>query len=112
MACRWVKQGATYLHLVDLDGAREGHPVNGDSIRAIVKASGVPCELGGGLRSEVDVEQALGWGIDRVVIGTRALTDPEGFEQLCLRFPGKVVAGIDAKDGRVATEGWLAYTSQ
>jgi phosphoribosylformimino-5-aminoimidazole carboxamide ribotide isomerase len=106
MACRWVAQGATYLHLVDLDGARLGHPVNGPSVRAIVRAAGVPCQLGGGLRTEAHVEEALGWGIDRVVIGTRALQDPAWFADLCRRFPGKIVAGIDARQGRVATEGW------
>jgi len=112
MARRWVEQGASYLHLVDLDGAREGHPVNGDSVRRIVQASGVPCQLGGGLRTEAQVEEALGWGVERVVIGTRALQDPEGFAALCRRFAGKIVAGIDAKEGRVATEGWLAVSAQ
>src|SRR5215212_6259000 len=70
MARRWVDEGATYLHLVDLDGAREGKPVNGPSVRSIVEASGVPCQLGGGLRSEGDIEEALSWGVARVVIGT------------------------------------------
>src|SRR2546425_364382 len=78
MARRWVDQGATYLHLVDLDGAREGHPVNGESVRQIVQAAGVPCQVGGGMRTEADVEKALAWGVDRVVIGTRALQDPDG----------------------------------
>src|SRR5213595_1397711 len=67
MARRWVEQGATFLHIVDLDGAREGKPVNGDSVRRIVEAAGVPCQLGGGLRSEDHIEQALGWGVARVV---------------------------------------------
>src|ERR1700738_4564919 len=69
MACRWVEQGAKYLHLVDLDGARQGHPVNGDVIQRIVQAAGVPCQLGGGLRSEAHLAMALGWGLDRVVLG-------------------------------------------
>src|SRR5205807_2860557 len=73
MARRWVGQGASYLHLVDLDGARLGHPVNGPSVRAIVAAAGVPCQLGGGLRSEAHVDEALGWGVDRVFLGTRGL---------------------------------------
>jgi phosphoribosylformimino-5-aminoimidazole carboxamide ribotide isomerase len=107
MARRWVEQGARYLHLVDLDGAREGRPVNGASVRAIVQAAGVPCQLGGGLRTEADVAAALSWGIERVVIGTRALKDPDGFKALCQAFAGKVVLGIDARQGRVATEGWL-----
>jgi phosphoribosylformimino-5-aminoimidazole carboxamide ribotide isomerase len=107
MARRWVDQGATYLHLVDLDGAKEGRPINGESVRRIVAAAKIPCQIGGGLRNEQHIETALGWGVDRVVLGTRALQDPAWFESVCRRFPGKIVAGIDAKNGRVATHGWL-----
>ena len=107
VAARWVEQGAAYLHLVDLDGAREGRPVNGATVQDIVDASGVPCQLGGGIRSEADIETVLGWGIERLILGTRALKDPQWCEQMCRRFPGKIVLGIDARDGRVATEGWL-----
>jgi phosphoribosylformimino-5-aminoimidazole carboxamide ribotide isomerase len=107
MAQRWVEQGATYLHLVDLDGAKEGRPINGPSVRAIVQASGVPCQLGGGLRSEADIAEVLSWGVARVVIGTRALQAPGWLEQMCSKFPGQIVLGIDAKGGRVATQGWL-----
>jgi phosphoribosylformimino-5-aminoimidazole carboxamide ribotide isomerase len=106
MARRWVGQGAAYLHLVDLDGAREGRPVNGATVRAIVKAAGVPCQLGGGLRSEAHVEEALAWGLDRVVLGTRALRDPAWCEAVCRRFPGRVALSIDARDGVVVTDGW------
>jgi phosphoribosylformimino-5-aminoimidazole carboxamide ribotide isomerase len=105
MARRWVEQGATYLHIVDLDGAREGRPINGASVRDIV-AAGVPCQLGGGLRSETHIAEALAWGVERVVVGTRALREPGWFEGICRRFPGRVVAGIDARDGMVATDGW------
>jgi phosphoribosylformimino-5-aminoimidazole carboxamide ribotide isomerase len=107
MARRWVEQGARTLHLVDLDGAREGRPVNGDSVRQIVAAAGVPCQLGGGLRTEEDVDAALNWGAARIVLGTRALRDPAGFEALCRRFPERVVLGIDARQRQVATDGWL-----
>ncbi len=107
LARRWVEQGATFLHLVDLDGAREGRPLNGASVRAIVQASGVPCQLGGGLRAEADLAEALGWGVARVVIGTKALREPGWFESMCGRFPGQVVLGIDARNGKVATDGWL-----
>jgi phosphoribosylformimino-5-aminoimidazole carboxamide ribotide isomerase len=107
MARRWVEQGAACLHLVDLDGAREGRPVNGDSVRAIVAAAGVPCQLGGGLRSDAHVEEALAWGVARVVVGTRALRDPEWCRSLCQRFPDRIAVGIDARDGLVAVEGWL-----
>jgi phosphoribosylformimino-5-aminoimidazole carboxamide ribotide isomerase len=107
MARRWVDEGVTWLHLVDLDGAKEGRPINGPSVRAIVKAAGVPCQLGGGLRTDDDVAEALSWGVERVVIGTRALTEPGWLERLCRRHPGKVVLGIDARQGKVATAGWL-----
>src|SRR5262249_36753916 len=86
----------------------QGRPVNGDSVRRIVEAAGVPCQLGGGLRTEDDVAVALDWGVARVIVGTRALKDPTGFAALVRRFPGKVVLGIDARNGRVATDGWLA----
>jgi phosphoribosylformimino-5-aminoimidazole carboxamide ribotide isomerase len=103
----WAEQGATFLHLVDLDGAREGRPINGDSVRKIVEASGLPCQLGGGLRTDADIDEALRWGVARVILGTRALQDPAWFVDVCYRHPGKVVAGIDARHGKVATEGWL-----
>jgi len=106
-ARRWVEQGATFLHLVDLDGAKVGHPVNGDIIRQIVQEAGVPCQLGGGLRDGDHVAEALAWGVRRVVIGTRALKDPAWFAALCANHPDRVVLGLDAKNGRVATEGWL-----
>src|SRR5713226_5986409 len=108
MTERWIADGATYLHLVDLDGAKEGRPVNGKSIRAIVRASGsVPCQLGGGLRTEADIKEALSWGLARVIVGTKALQSPAWLMQMCHRFPGRVALGIDAKDGKVATQGWL-----
>jgi phosphoribosylformimino-5-aminoimidazole carboxamide ribotide isomerase len=107
MAVRWVEAGATYLHLVDLDGARQGRPTNGDSVRAIVRAAGVPCQLGGGLRTEEHIVEALSWGVARVILGTRALQDPAWCEAMSRRYPGKIVLGIDAKQGRVATDGWL-----
>jgi phosphoribosylformimino-5-aminoimidazole carboxamide ribotide isomerase len=107
VAERWAGGGASYLHVVDLDGAREGRPVNGDSVRAIVSKTGVPCQLGGGIRTEAHLVEALGWGAARVILGTRALQDPDWCEAMCRRYPGKIVLGIDAKDGRVATEGWV-----
>ncbi len=107
MARHWVAQGAQRFHLVDLDGARDGRPANLASIRAIVDASGVPCELGGGIRDEETIEQLLGIGLTRLVVGTSALKEPDWFRQMCGQFPGKLVLGIDAREGRVATEGWL-----
>lgn len=107
MATRWVEDGATFLHIVDLDGAKEGQPVNGPSVHAITQAAGVPCQLGGGLRTREHVAAALAWGVSRVVIGTKALQSPEWLADVANEFPHQVVLGIDAKDGRVATQGWL-----
>jgi phosphoribosylformimino-5-aminoimidazole carboxamide ribotide isomerase len=99
------------LHVVDLDGAREGRPRNGEAIRRIVASAGrVPVQLGGGIRSLEAVEAALGLGVDRVVLGTAALRDPELLAEACRRHPGRVAVGIDARDGRVAVEGWLETT--
>jgi phosphoribosylformimino-5-aminoimidazole carboxamide ribotide isomerase len=111
MARRWVGLGAAFLHLVDLDGARAGRPVNGPSIRRIVEAAGVPCQLGGGLRSEEHIGEALSWGVARVVLGTRALQDPAWGEQMTRRFPGRIVLGLDARQGKLATAGWLETTA-
>src|SRR3954447_12896580 len=107
MAKRWVDEGATFLHLVDLDGAKEGRPVNGASVRAIVQAAGVPCQLGGGLRSREHITEALGWDVARVIIGTKALQSPGWLDEMSNAFPEKIVLGIDAKNGKVATQGWL-----
>jgi phosphoribosylformimino-5-aminoimidazole carboxamide ribotide isomerase len=107
MARRWVSEGAQFLHLVDLDGARDGRSVNRDAIEAIVDAVDIPCELGGGIRDERTIAELLAVGLSRLVVGTRALTDPAWFREMCRKYPGKLVLGIDARDGRVATEGWL-----
>jgi phosphoribosylformimino-5-aminoimidazole carboxamide ribotide isomerase len=111
MAKQWVDQGATFLHLVDLDGAKEGRPVNGESVRRIVQSVNVPCQLGGGLRTEEHIAQALDWGINRVVVGTKAIKDPSWLESVSRGFPDQIVLGIDAKNGKVATEGWLEISN-
>ncbi len=111
-ALRWVKQGATFLHIVDLDGAREGQPVNGASVRQIVASSDTPCQLGGGLREEKHIVEAFSQGVVRVILGTKALQDPAWCEAMCRKFPGRVVLGLDARDGRVATDGWLNTSDQ
>jgi phosphoribosylformimino-5-aminoimidazole carboxamide ribotide isomerase len=108
MARQLVDGGAECLHLVDLDGAREGKPVNLDSIRAIVEAVEVPCELGGGIREESHIRSIIDdIGLARLVIGTQALREPDWFRHMVEYFPGKLVLGIDARDGKVATDGWL-----
>jgi phosphoribosylformimino-5-aminoimidazole carboxamide ribotide isomerase len=106
MARHWVDLGAKCLHLVDLDGAREGRPANRPSVRSIVETVGVPCELGGGIRNEESIRDLLDLGLSRLVIGTLALSEPDWFRQMCRKFPGRLVLGIDARGGRVATEGW------
>ena len=107
-ARRWAAYPIRRFHVVDLDGAREGVRVNGEAIREIVRAmDGVPVQLGGGIRSVSDVEAALALGIDRVVMGTAAQKTPQVVREAAREFPGRVVLGIDAKDGRVAMEGWV-----
>jgi phosphoribosylformimino-5-aminoimidazole carboxamide ribotide isomerase len=110
VALRFARQGAPWLHIVDLDGAKQGQPVNAPAVRSILRSVSVPVQFGGGLRSEAHVAEVLGWGVARVVVGTRAVKDPDGFRRLCERHPGKVALGLDARDGRVATEGWLAVS--
>ena len=107
MARELVAKGAECLHLVDLDGARDGRPANWDSVRAIVAAVDVPCELGGGIRDEETIRRLLDLGVSRLVIGTKALREPDWFRSVCRQFPDKLVLGIDARNGRVATDGWL-----
>jgi phosphoribosylformimino-5-aminoimidazole carboxamide ribotide isomerase len=107
MARHWVDLGAKCLHLVDLDGAREGKPANMASVEAIVQESGVPCELGGGIRSDYGIQELIKIGVARIIIGTLALKEPDWFRRMCRKFPGKLVLGIDARDGFVAAEGWL-----
>jgi phosphoribosylformimino-5-aminoimidazole carboxamide ribotide isomerase len=111
MARHWVELGAKCLHLVDLDGAREGRPVNLPAVREIVNASGVPCELGGGIRDEATIRTLLDLDLKRLVVGTLALKQPDWFRQQCRKFPGRLVLGIDARGGMVATEGWLETSS-
>jgi phosphoribosylformimino-5-aminoimidazole carboxamide ribotide isomerase len=107
MALHWVRQGAERLHLVDLDAARDGTSVNLPAIQSILGAVSAPCELGGGIRSEDLIRQFLDLGLTRLVVGTLALKDPEWFRRMCQKYPGRLVLGIDARDGRVATHGWL-----
>ena len=107
MARRWVAEGASCLHLVDLDGARDGRTANREAIEAIVSAVEVPCELGGGVRDERVIRDLLALGLARLVVGTRALKEPAWFRRMCRMFPDRLAVGIDARDGRVATDGWL-----
>ncbi|WP_437222913.1 1-(5-phosphoribosyl)-5-[(5-phosphoribosylamino)methylideneamino]imidazole-4-carboxamide isomerase [Planctomicrobium sp. SH661] len=109
MAQRWENAGGQRLHLVDLDGAKAGRPVNLDVIRRIVRAVKIPCQLGGGIRTDETVREMLeDVGLARVIIGTQALKQPEWFSNIVNRFPERVCLGLDARNSMVATEGWLA----
>ena len=99
-------QGFEWLHLVDLNGAFEGKPVNGDAVEAILKTVSLPAQLGGGIRSMQQIEAWLDKGIARVILGTAALRDPQLVIDACKAWPGKIAVGVDAKDGYVAVEGW------
>jgi phosphoribosylformimino-5-aminoimidazole carboxamide ribotide isomerase len=109
VARQFAADGAQHLHIVDLEGAREGSPVNVPSIQDILAAVGadVECELGGGIRDEQFVRELLEMGLARLVVGTSALSEPEWFRSMCRQYPDRLVLGIDARDGRAATDGWL-----
>src|SRR5690606_30592541 len=110
-AVTFAQQGFEWLHLVDLNGAVEGHPVNGDAVSRILSAVSMPVQRGGGIRDMATVEMWLDKGVRRVILGTVALRDPAFVHDACRRFPGRIVVSIDARDGMVAVEGWTE-TSQ
>ena len=110
MARHWCGLGAARLHLVDLDGAFAGAPVNRDVISAICDAVDVPVQIGGGIRDADTFGDYLSIGIQYGIVGTRAVREPEWVSELCGRFPGRVIVGIDARGGRVAAEGWAEET--
>ncbi|MCD0463034.1 1-(5-phosphoribosyl)-5-[(5-phosphoribosylamino)methylideneamino]imidazole-4-carboxamide isomerase [Roseiconus lacunae] len=107
-AIKWKELGAKRLHLVDLDAARGDDPTaNRDAVRRIVAETGLPCQMGGGVRDEAAIESLLALGLARLVVGSAALKRPDWFASMCDANPGKLAAGIDARDGMVATDGWL-----
>ena len=107
VAQQWAEQGATRLHVVDLDGAKAGYPINVAAIAAIVAALEIPIEVGGGLRDRKSVTQLLSLGVQWAILGTVAVEQPELVADLCREFPGQIIVGIDARNGQVATKGWL-----
>jgi phosphoribosylformimino-5-aminoimidazole carboxamide ribotide isomerase len=112
MATRWVEEGARRLHLVDLNGAFAGEPVNAAAVRAITGAfPELPVQIGGGIRSRDTAARYLDMGVRWVIIGTQAVKDPDFVAALCAEFPGHVIVGIDARDGMVATEGWAEVSA-
>jgi phosphoribosylformimino-5-aminoimidazole carboxamide ribotide isomerase len=106
----WQDQGAELLHIVDLDGAFAGQPKNRDAIESILNAITIPAQLGGGIRDIATIEAYLSLGLSRVIIGTAAQRNPELVREACTRFPGRIVVGIDAKNGMVAVQGWAELT--
>ncbi len=106
-ARRWVSAGARRLHVVDLDGARDGRPTNFDIVTRMVSETGLRIELGGGVRDDKTVDRYLAEGVERVVLGTRAVEDPEWLAEVALRHPGRIVLGLDARNGQLASRGWL-----
>lgn len=111
MAAKWVDAGCRRLHLVDLNGAFAGKPVNGEIVQAIAKAyPDLPIQIGGGIRSVEIIEAYLAAGVSQVIIGTKAVKEPEFVTEMCKAFPGHIIVGLDAQDGRVAIDGWAEVT--
>jgi len=110
VALRWYSEGAERLHLVDLDGAIHGKPISRDVVKEIVDSVPIPVELGGGIRDVDTIEGYLSLGIRWVILGTAAYRNPELVSTACREFPGRIIVGIDARDGQVAVEGWTEDT--
>jgi phosphoribosylformimino-5-aminoimidazole carboxamide ribotide isomerase len=110
-AAAWAAAGFGWIHVVDLNGAFAGRPVNGEAVRAILAAVSVPVQLGGGIRDLAGVESWLAAGVNRVILGSAAAKNPALVFDACRKFPGRIVVGIDAKAGMVATEGWAETTN-
>ncbi|MCI6283122.1 1-(5-phosphoribosyl)-5-[(5-phosphoribosylamino)methylideneamino]imidazole-4-carboxamide isomerase [Selenomonas sp.] len=106
MAKQWESEGAEYLHLVDLDGARAGRPENLATVKDILAAVTIPVELGGGIRTMENIDEVLALGVRRVILGSVAVRDPELVCEACAKYGDRIVVGIDAKDGIVAVDGW------
>ncbi|MCY4226569.1 MAG: 1-(5-phosphoribosyl)-5-[(5-phosphoribosylamino)methylideneamino]imidazole-4-carboxamide isomerase [Gammaproteobacteria bacterium] len=107
MAERWIEQGARRIHIVDLDGASQGKPVNADIVHKITQRHPeVPVQIGGGIRNEETVAAYIQAGVKYAIIGTQAVREPQMIDDLCSRFPGQVIVGLDAHDGKIAIEGW------
>jgi phosphoribosylformimino-5-aminoimidazole carboxamide ribotide isomerase len=108
----WAELGAPRLHVVDLDGAKDGSPANQQVMREICSAVGIPVEVSGGIRDLAGVEAAFAYGADRVQLGSAAVRDPELVAEACQRFPGKICVSLDARDGEVYTDGWRVATGR
>ncbi len=106
-AVLWATSGFSWLHVVDLNGAVDGKPVNVDAVRGIIDAVDLPVQLGGGIRSLAQIEAWLDQGVSRIILGTVAVKNPDLVHEACSKFPGQIAVGIDARQGRVAVEGWI-----
>ncbi len=106
MAAKWRDKGAAWLHVVDLDGAKTGRPVNREAVRTIAAEIDIPFEIGGGIRDLEGIRAYLDLGASRIILGTAAVENPDLLKQACLEFPGRIALGIDAKEGYVAVAGW------
>ena len=102
----WAKSGFSWIHIVDLNGAVDGKPVNVEAVQSIIRTVDIPVQLGGGIRTMAQIENWLSEGVNRVILGTVALRDPELVREACLHFPDQIAVGIDARNGKVAVEGW------
>ena len=103
----WEKEGAKCIHIVDLDAAKTGIPTNDQSIKKILNEVNIPIQIGGGIRSLERIEKLLSYGVDKVIMGTSAIENKELVKELSIKFPKRIIVGIDAKDGKVSTRGWL-----
>ncbi len=112
VAKKWASQGAKRLHVVDLDGARTGIPKNIEIIKAIVKETNIPVQAGGGIRNMDIIEEMIDFGIDRIILGTTAVKNPNLLAKVCEKFGDRIAVSIDAKEGRVATEGWTQVSKK
>ena len=110
MAQHWVDEGGTYLHVVDLDGAFQGAPVHTEVIGRIIAKLDIPVEVGGGIRTDEDIQKLVDVGVDRVILGTRAYAEPDALAALVQRFGAHIAVGIDARDGQVQVKGWVETT--
>ena len=112
MADHWDEEGAKLIHVVDLDGAFEGSPKNSKIVKEIIYSSSVDIQVGGGIRTLSAIEEYVNAGVYRIILGTIAQKEPEFVEQACKKFPGKIIVGIDARDGFVAVKGWVEVSDQ
>ncbi len=112
MACHWDEEGAPLIHVVDLDGAFDGQPANAETVKQIIYNSSVDIQVGGGIRNLKTIEAYIKAGAFRVILGTIAQKEPEFVAEACREFPGKIIVGIDARDGNVAIKGWVEVSDQ